>query len=121
MRRRPIRHWASRSGKAVAPRHPSPKTGGELDEESYDAFLRSQIERIVAEQESLGLAVLVHGEPERNDMVAAPAQAARGAVAAQPHRYRKAQQTADVLRRQKHSTSANPARRSAASSSSSGK
>jgi 5-methyltetrahydropteroyltriglutamate--homocysteine methyltransferase len=42
---------------------------GELDEESYDAFLRGQIERIVAEQESLGLDVLVHGEPERNDMV----------------------------------------------------
>lgn len=63
--------------------------------------------------------------PERELLVAATlaaaAQAARGAVAAQPHRYRKAQQTADVLRRQKHSTSANPARRSAASSSSSGK
>jgi hypothetical protein len=63
--------------------------------------------------------------PERELLVAgtlsAAAQAARGAVAAQPHRYRKAQQTADVLRRQKHSTSAKPARRSAASSSSSGK
>ena len=38
-------------------------------QEAYDAFLRGQIERIVAEQESLGLDVLVHGEPERNDMV----------------------------------------------------
>ena len=63
--------------------------------------------------------------PERELLVAATldaaAQAVRGAVAAQPHRYRRAQQTADELRRQKHSTSANPARRSAASSSSSGK
>jgi hypothetical protein len=63
--------------------------------------------------------------PERELLVAATlaaaAQAVRGAVAAQPHRYRTAQQTADELRRQKHSTSANPARRSAASSSSSGK
>ena len=42
---------------------------GELDQEAYDAFLRGQIERIVTEQESLGLDVLVHGEPERNDMV----------------------------------------------------
>ena len=63
--------------------------------------------------------------PERELLVsatlAAAAQAGRGAVAAQPRGYRTAQQTAEVLRRQKHSTSAKPARRSAASSSSSGK
>jgi 5-methyltetrahydropteroyltriglutamate--homocysteine methyltransferase len=42
---------------------------GELDENAYDAFVRAQIEQIVREQEQLGLDVLVHGEPERNDMV----------------------------------------------------
>jgi len=42
---------------------------GELDAEAYDAFLRAQIEQVVREQEQLGLDVLVHGEPERNDMV----------------------------------------------------
>jgi len=41
----------------------------ELDAESYDAFLREQIELVVREQEALGLDVLAHGEPERNDMV----------------------------------------------------
>jgi 5-methyltetrahydropteroyltriglutamate--homocysteine methyltransferase len=42
---------------------------GELDCDAYDAFLRAQIEQVVREQEQLGLDVLVHGEPERNDMV----------------------------------------------------
>ena len=64
---------------------------------------------------------LVRARAARRRTLGAAAQAVRGAVAARPHRYRTAQQTADVLRRQKHSTSANPARRSAASSSSSGK
>jgi 5-methyltetrahydropteroyltriglutamate--homocysteine methyltransferase len=45
------------------------RRSGELDAEGYDAFLRSQIEHVVREQEQLGLDVLVHGEPERNDMV----------------------------------------------------
>ena len=31
--------------------------------------MRAEIDRIIALQEELGLDVLVHGEPERNDMV----------------------------------------------------
>src|SRR6202008_2771153 len=42
---------------------------GELDSEGYEAFLQGQIEQVVREQEEIGLDVLVHGEPERNDMV----------------------------------------------------
>jgi len=42
---------------------------GELDAAGYDAFLRETIADVVARQEALGLDVLVHGEPERNDMV----------------------------------------------------
>ena len=42
---------------------------GALDEGSYKAAMRSEIERSVREQEELGLDVFVHGEAERNDMV----------------------------------------------------
>jgi len=42
---------------------------GELTGAEYDGFLRDEIARVVALQEDLGLDVLVHGEPERNDMV----------------------------------------------------
>ena len=42
---------------------------GELDPAAYDAFIRETIADTVARQEALGLDVLVHGEPERNDMV----------------------------------------------------
>jgi 5-methyltetrahydropteroyltriglutamate--homocysteine methyltransferase len=42
---------------------------GVLTTEQYDAFLRDEIARVVCLQEELGLDVLVHGEPERNDMV----------------------------------------------------
>ncbi|MDE3720172.1 5-methyltetrahydropteroyltriglutamate--homocysteine S-methyltransferase [Nocardiopsis sp. N85] len=42
---------------------------GELGEEEYKAILRSEIDRVIALQEDIGLDVLVHGEPERNDMV----------------------------------------------------
>ncbi|HEY7630487.1 MAG TPA: 5-methyltetrahydropteroyltriglutamate--homocysteine S-methyltransferase [Thermoleophilaceae bacterium] len=42
---------------------------GELDRAGYEEFLRAQIAQVVEEQEKLGLDVLVHGEPERNDMV----------------------------------------------------
>ncbi|MBP2705119.1 5-methyltetrahydropteroyltriglutamate--homocysteine S-methyltransferase [Microbispora sp. RL4-1S] len=44
-------------------------TAGELSEEAYEALVRAEIERVVALQERLGVDVLVHGEPERNDMV----------------------------------------------------
>jgi 5-methyltetrahydropteroyltriglutamate--homocysteine methyltransferase len=42
---------------------------GELAEDAYKAVLRAEIDRVVALQEEIGLDVLVHGEPERNDMV----------------------------------------------------
>ncbi|SDS27057.1 5-methyltetrahydropteroyltriglutamate--homocysteine S-methyltransferase [Jiangella sp. DSM 45060] len=42
---------------------------GRLDRDEYAARMRAEIERVVRLQERLGLDVLVHGEPERNDMV----------------------------------------------------
>ncbi len=44
------------------------KLGAEGKEE-YDSFIKKEIERVVRFQEEIGLDVLVHGEPERNDMV----------------------------------------------------
>ncbi len=42
---------------------------GEIDVASYERFVEGQIRQVIAEQEQLGLDVLVHGEFERNDMV----------------------------------------------------
>ncbi|WP_024875373.1 5-methyltetrahydropteroyltriglutamate--homocysteine S-methyltransferase [Saccharomonospora piscinae] len=42
---------------------------GDLDKAGYTARMRTEIERVVRLQEELGLDVVVHGEPERNDMV----------------------------------------------------
>ncbi|GLZ54548.1 5-methyltetrahydropteroyltriglutamate--homocysteine S-methyltransferase [Actinomycetospora sp. NBRC 106378] len=42
---------------------------GRLDEADYTVRMQAEIERVVRLQEDLGLDVLVHGEPERNDMV----------------------------------------------------
>ncbi|NUW36825.1 5-methyltetrahydropteroyltriglutamate--homocysteine S-methyltransferase [Nonomuraea sp. SMC257] len=42
---------------------------GTLPEREYDRLVEAEIERAVRAQERLGLDVLVHGEPERNDMV----------------------------------------------------
>ncbi len=42
---------------------------GKLLETDYRKAMREEIEFCVREQEALGLDVLVHGEPERNDMV----------------------------------------------------
>jgi len=42
---------------------------GELTEADYTRRIREEVRRCVAEQETLGLDVLVHGEAERNDMV----------------------------------------------------
>ncbi len=42
---------------------------GELDDATYRARMRAEITEVVRRQEALGLDVLVHGEPERNDMV----------------------------------------------------
>ena len=42
---------------------------GRLDDAGYEAAMKEEIARCVHEQEALDLDVLVHGEPERNDMV----------------------------------------------------
>jgi 5-methyltetrahydropteroyltriglutamate--homocysteine methyltransferase len=42
---------------------------GHLGEVDYDASLRTSIDHVLAIQEKIGLDVLVHGEPERDDMV----------------------------------------------------
>jgi 5-methyltetrahydropteroyltriglutamate--homocysteine methyltransferase len=42
---------------------------GKIDRATYDDRMRSEIERVIRFQEEVGLDVLVHGEPERNDMV----------------------------------------------------
>ena len=42
---------------------------GELDADAYRQLMRDEIARVVRLQEEIGLDVLVHGEPERNDMV----------------------------------------------------
>ena len=44
-------------------------TKGEITSEEYDKFIASEIEHAIKFQERIGLDVLVHGEPERNDMV----------------------------------------------------
>jgi 5-methyltetrahydropteroyltriglutamate--homocysteine methyltransferase len=45
------------------------RRAGRLDQAGYERFIEEEIARVVAEQERIGLDVLVHGEPERNDMV----------------------------------------------------
>ena len=42
---------------------------GQLSAEEYEKFINSEIERVIRFQEEIDLDVLVHGEPERNDMV----------------------------------------------------
>ncbi len=42
---------------------------GKIDEATYQGRMRSEVERVIGFQEEVGLDVLVHGEPERNDMV----------------------------------------------------
>jgi 5-methyltetrahydropteroyltriglutamate--homocysteine methyltransferase len=42
---------------------------GEIDQAEYVRRMRAEIADVIALQEQLGLDVLVHGEPERNDMV----------------------------------------------------
>ncbi|KAF9404681.1 methionine-synthesizing 5- methyltetrahydropteroyltriglutamate--homocysteine methyltransferase [Podila epigama] len=45
-------------------------TKGEIDAAAYDEFIKKEIQFCVKAQEELDLDVLVHGEAERNDMVA---------------------------------------------------
>ncbi|MCU1530263.1 MAG: metE [Frondihabitans sp.] len=42
---------------------------GDLSGADYEALLRREVARVIDVQEEAGLDVLVHGEPERNDMV----------------------------------------------------
>ncbi|MBV6303251.1 5-methyltetrahydropteroyltriglutamate--homocysteine S-methyltransferase [Candidimonas humi] len=42
---------------------------GTLSDAAYEKAIRAEIEQVVRFQERIGLDVLVHGEPERNDMV----------------------------------------------------
>jgi 5-methyltetrahydropteroyltriglutamate--homocysteine methyltransferase len=42
---------------------------GEIDQVEYTTDMRAEVAAVIALQEDLGLDVLVHGEPERNDMV----------------------------------------------------
>jgi 5-methyltetrahydropteroyltriglutamate--homocysteine methyltransferase len=53
---------------------------GKTSEEEYHRGLRAEIDRVIALQEELGVDVLVHGEPERDDMVRYFAAALRGFV-----------------------------------------
>lgn len=47
----------------------SQRARGVLSAEAYDNFIAQQIAAVIRLQEELGLDVLVHGEPERSDMV----------------------------------------------------
>jgi 5-methyltetrahydropteroyltriglutamate--homocysteine methyltransferase len=42
---------------------------GVISDSAYEAAIRKEIEAVIRFQEKVGLDVLVHGEPERNDMV----------------------------------------------------
>ncbi|WP_054952726.1 5-methyltetrahydropteroyltriglutamate--homocysteine S-methyltransferase [Flaviflexus massiliensis] len=42
---------------------------GRITEGEYEGLMKEEIERVIRLQESLDIDVLVHGEPERNDMV----------------------------------------------------
>ncbi|MGH2954971.1 MAG: 5-methyltetrahydropteroyltriglutamate--homocysteine S-methyltransferase [Solirubrobacterales bacterium] len=42
---------------------------GEIDEAEYVRRMKAEIEKVVRFQDEIGLDVVVHGEPERNDMV----------------------------------------------------
>ncbi|KAL6940367.1 methionine-synthesizing 5-methyltetrahydropteroyltriglutamate--homocysteine methyltransferase [Hanseniaspora vineae] len=43
---------------------------GKISAEEYEKFINEEIERVIRFQEEIDLDVLVHGEPERNDMTA---------------------------------------------------
>lgn len=56
---------------------------GRLDTDGYEERIREEIRDVLAFQEKAGLDVLVHGEPERNDMVQYFAEQLTGYVATQ--------------------------------------
>ncbi len=56
---------------------------GRIDAEAYTAAMRGEVARVIRDQTKLGLDVLVHGEPERNDMVQYFAEQLSGFVASE--------------------------------------
>jgi 5-methyltetrahydropteroyltriglutamate--homocysteine methyltransferase len=56
---------------------------GEIDKAEYDSRMKKEIADVIKLQEQLGLDVLVHGEPERNDMVQYFAEQLQGFFATQ--------------------------------------
>ena len=56
---------------------------GEIDQAEYESRMRKEIADVIKLQEQLGLDVLVHGEPERNDMVQYFAEQLEGFFATQ--------------------------------------
>lgn len=56
---------------------------GEIDRAEYERRMRNEIADVIKLQEELGLDVLVHGEPERNDMVQYFAEQLEGFFATQ--------------------------------------
>ncbi len=50
-------------------KHRAAAARGEITPEQYKQAMRDEIRRVVELQEEIGLDVIVHGEPERNDMV----------------------------------------------------
>ncbi len=45
------------------------RRAGRITPDAYEAIMRAEIDRVITLQVEIGLDVLVHGEPERNDMV----------------------------------------------------
>jgi 5-methyltetrahydropteroyltriglutamate--homocysteine methyltransferase len=56
---------------------------GEIDQAEYDKRMKQEIADVIKLQEDLGIDVLVHGEPERNDMVQYFAEQLKGFFATQ--------------------------------------
>ncbi|MFI5980162.1 5-methyltetrahydropteroyltriglutamate--homocysteine S-methyltransferase [Streptomyces sp. NPDC051555] len=56
---------------------------GRLDEAGYERRIEAEIREVIAFQEKTGIDVLVHGEPERNDMVQYFAEQLTGYLATQ--------------------------------------
>lgn len=56
---------------------------GRIDSAGYEERVRAEIQQVIAFQEEAGLDVLVHGEPERNDMVQYFAEQLTGYLATQ--------------------------------------
>ncbi|MFG2500662.1 5-methyltetrahydropteroyltriglutamate--homocysteine S-methyltransferase [Streptomyces sp. NPDC048441] len=56
---------------------------GRIDTDGYEERIRTEIREVIAFQEKVGIDVLVHGEPERNDMVQYFAEQLTGYLATQ--------------------------------------